>query len=103
VLVALMMGGLGKQKPDTMTDYSKSEKQTTYGQAMDAAQAVTCQNNLAQARNAINMYLQSGETPPADIKGLNLPDSCTKCAVSGEPYVYDPQAGRISCPTHTGF
>ena len=103
VMCVFMMRGTGKKEPDTLTDYSHSEKTTTDGKAMDAGKAVSCQNNIAQVKSAISMYMQTNEAAPASLAELNLPGSMTKCAVSGEDYAYDPQNGRVSCPTHPQF
>ncbi|MBO4548442.1 MAG: hypothetical protein J5758_04420 [Abditibacteriota bacterium] len=102
-VVMYMMNGTKKQEPDTLTDFSHSEKHTVYGKAMDAGNAVTCRSNIGNVRNAINMYFQSNEAAPPDLKTLNLPDSTTKCAVSGQPYTYDPRTGAVACPTHPEF
>ena len=89
VVVMFMMNGTKKQEPDTLTDFSHSEKNTVYGKAMDAGNAVTCRSNIGSVRNAVTMYMQSNEAAPPDLKSLNLPDSTVKCAVSGQPYAYD--------------
>ena len=103
VLVVFMMNGTKKQEPDTLTDFSHSEKHTVYGKAMDAGNSVTCRSNIGSVRNAVTMYMQSNEAAPPDLKSLNLPDSTLKCAVSGEAYVYDPRTGAVACPTHPEF
>ena len=111
IAVLAVLAGLGfylfhgtkESKPDTMTDFSNSQKHSVYGQAMDAANAVSCQNNVGQARNSINMYIQSNEAAPASLAEAGVSDSMTKCPVSGEAYTYDSQTGTVKCPTHPDF
>jgi len=101
--VLYFAGLLGNRKVDTMTDFSKSQKETVYGQSMDAAKAVECQSNLGQIRSAISMKVQSGEQYPANLQELSLPESMLFCPVSKKPLNYDPQTGRVTCPTHPNF
>ena len=96
-------GLFGNRKVDTMKDYSNSQKATVYGQSMDAAKAVECQSNIGQIRQAINMYVQSNGQNPASLQELNLPQSMLVCPVSKKPINYDPQTGRVTCPTHPNF
>lgn len=113
IVAVLIIGGIlffgynlfnGQKKPDTMTDYSNSQKKTVYGQSMDAARAVECQNNLGQIRSAINIAVQSEERPPASLKEIQgFPEEMFSCAVSKQAYVYDPQSGAVKCPTHPNF
>lgn len=101
--VLYFAGLLGNRKVDTMKDYSNSQKATVYGQSMDAAKAVECQSNIGQIRQAINMYVQSNGQNPASLQELNLPQSMLVCPVSKKPINYDPQTGRVTCPTHPNF
>ena len=96
-------GLFGSRKVDTMKDFSNSQKETVYGQSMDAAKAVECQSNIKQIRDAVNMYVQSNGQNPASLQELNLPQSMLVCPVSKSPINYDPQTGRVSCPTHPNF
>ena len=90
-------------QPDTMKDYSGSTKKTVYGQSMDAAKAVSCQNNLQQIRSGINMAVQGDEHAPATLQELNFPSEMYSCPMSKQPYAYDPQTGRVQCPSHPNF
>ena len=106
LLFVYMSGGkgiFGKRDIDTNQEMSKTQKTTVYGQALDAGKAVECQSNIGQIRNSINMYFQTNEAYPESLEALNLPGSMLKCVVSGEAYVYDPQSGRVYCPTHKDF
>lgn len=72
----------------------------------NAALAVQCRNNLQQVRLAIRMARPTGEESlPASLQELHLPAEMLYCPVSRQPYWYDPQAGRVQCPTptHEGF
>ena len=96
VIVVVMMG-------PTRTNKS-GKAQTTYGQAKEKATDVECQSNLRQIRAAIEIYRTEHEAPPpstADIKiGVSDPKFLS-CPVGGEAFVYNPQAGTITCP-HPG-
>ncbi|MHB1457056.1 MAG: prepilin-type N-terminal cleavage/methylation domain-containing protein [Armatimonadota bacterium] len=65
------------------------------------AHGVECQNNLQQIRNAITLYYTQNEQYPATLDALSSSMSSTsfKCPVSGNPYIYDPGAGKVSCST----
>ncbi len=72
----------------------------------NAALAVQCRNNLQQIRLSIRMARPTGEEPlPASLHDLRLPAEMLFCPVSKQPYWYDPQTGRVQCPTpsHEGF
>jgi hypothetical protein len=72
----------------------------------NAALAVQCRNNLQQIRLSIRMSRPTGEEPlPASLQDLRLPAEMLYCPVSKQPYWYDPQTGRVQCPTpsHEGF
>ncbi len=71
------------------------------GQAMDKGKEVVCINNLQQIRAAIQMRVTTEETKPANLAELKLSAEMLKCAVGGEPYVYNPQTGEVRCP-HPG-
>lgn len=113
IVAVIVIGGIiffgynffnNQEKPDTMTDYSNSQKKTVYGQSMDAAKAVECQSNLGQIRSGINMAVQSGEQPPQSLKELQgYPEEMFSCAVTKQPYVYDPHTGVVKCPSHPNF
>mgnify|MGYP001128634329 CR=1 FL=1 len=67
------------------------------------ALAVECMNNLNQIRLAIDMYRQSNEEGrfPASLKEIesSVGEGMLKCPVSGVPYSYDPNTGRVWCTT----
>jgi competence protein ComGC len=74
----------------------------------ERAQAVDCMNNLKQIRDAIEIYLQTGDKPPASLTELEssgITGKVTTCAVSGTPYSYDPGQGKVWCttPGHEGY
>ena len=107
ILVAVLYfsGVLGNKNSniDTNQSMSKSQKTTTYGQAMDSAKAIECKSNIGQLRQSINMFVQSNEFFPSSLNEVSAPDSMKKCSMTKEPYIYDPQTGRVMCPTHTDF
>jgi len=103
VLYFAGMWGNRSSNVDTNQSMSKSQKTTTYGQAMDSARAIECQSNIGQLRQAINMYIQANEAFPASLNEVSVPDSMKKCSMTKELYIYDLQTGRVMCPTHTDF
>ncbi|MBQ0106130.1 MAG: hypothetical protein KBT47_08885, partial [Armatimonadetes bacterium] len=90
-------------KPETMTDYSNSTKNTVYGQSMDAAKAVECQSNLGQIRSSINMSAQGEGQFPATLQDIHFPQEMYSCPMSKQAYLYDPTTGRVQCPSHPEF
>lgn len=89
----LRPGGGQQQAPPRF----EGEATTTLGRAMQAGQGVECQNNLQQLRAAIQMESIDTGQPPAQLSpswGVSL-----KCPVSGQPYQYDPNTGRVWCTT----
>lgn len=76
-----------------------SKVNTPKGRAL----GVDCMNNLRQIRMAIDMYRQSNEEGrfPASLKEVesSLSSSMMKCPVTGVPYSYDPNTGRVWCTT----
>lgn len=66
--------------------------------ALEKAHSVECQSNLQQIRQMIQMEAATGEGLPARIdQGVTA--SISRCPVSGQPYNYDPQTGRVWCST----
>lgn len=65
------------------------------------AHGVECQNNLQQIRNAITLYNTQNEQYPPSLDAVSSSMSSTsfKCPVSGNPYIYDPASGKVSCST----
>lgn len=112
IITVLVVGGCmyfgynmfsNQPKPDTMVDYSNSQKKTVYGQSMDAAKAVECQTNLGNIRNGINMFLQSEERSPSSLNDLNYSSSMFMCPMTKELYIYDPQTCAVRCPSHPEY
>ena len=70
--------------------------------ALDKGHGVECASNLNQLRADLQMRLMDEERyPPA----LDPNSSLSRCPVSGKPYGYDPQTGRVWCtePGHETF
>ncbi len=75
----------------------EGEAQTTLGRAMQKGQSVECVEYLRQLRMMIQMEKDtSGEFPAALDPKWGIP---LKCAVSGQPFGYDPATGRVWDPT----
>ena len=96
-LAALYFGLRGK--PEVAEPAFEGEAQTTLGKAIQKGESVECRSNLNQFRQMIQMETMSsleGTYPPALDKRWGLP---LKCPVSGYDYKYDPQTGKVWCPT----
>lgn len=75
---------------------------TIIGQTKAAAQDDVCRSNLGQVRMSIQVQTDPVEnTFPTDLKSLKLGDDFTRCPLGKEPYVYDPQTGKVHC-VHLG-
>lgn len=75
---------------------------TIVGTSRAAAQDSACRSNLSQVRMAIQIASASGEdSRPESLASLKLSDSMLKCAVGGEPYIYNAADGTVRCP-HLG-
>lgn len=108
IILALGGGYLalrGKSSDKAVTDAAgdgreatRAMAQTIPGKALQKAESVECQSNLNQVRQSVRMDMDSGGTPPADI-ATGATASVSKCPVSGQPYQYDPQSGRVWCTT----
>lgn len=70
--------------------------------ALDKAHGIECANNLNQARQLVQMEVADSGQYPAQ---LDPESGVTRCPVSGQPYSYDPQTGRVWCttPGHESF
>lgn len=66
--------------------------------SIEKAESVECQSNLNQVRQSVQMDTATGEAPPQRID-TGVTASVSKCPVSGQPYGYDPQTGRVWCAT----
>ena len=78
--------------------------ETIPGTAMQKAESVACQSNLNQLRQMIQIDLSDSGQPPARLdQGQTA--AISKCPVSGQPYGYDNQLGRVWCatPGHEAF
>jgi hypothetical protein len=65
------------------------------------AQGVDCSNNLQQIRYAITMAQQTNERFPAslnEVTSSGISREMLVCPVSKQPYLYDPNTGRVGCP-----
>lgn len=97
VIIALVAGayyGLGRKS----SQEEEGRATTTPGQAIEAAKAAECANNLRQLR----MLMQAEQTIEGDNPRKFNPEqggSLTHCPVSGKAYQYDPSTGRIWCTT----
>jgi len=76
----------------------KASEKSVPVRAMQKAESVECQSNLSQIRQNVMMETQTGEAPPARID-TGVTASISKCPVSGKPYGYDPQTGKVWCTT----
>ncbi|MBS1717011.1 MAG: hypothetical protein JSS72_04700 [Armatimonadetes bacterium] len=74
---------------------------TVMGGAMVSAKDEVCKSNLNQLRQIISVARTSSDEPPRDLGEMRAPASIMSCPVGHEPYVYDPQTGRVYCP-HPG-
>lgn len=75
---------------------SDPEKPSTPKQAIDRGKLVECAANLRNLRGEIEIFhMEHGRYP----EKFNPSGSAGTCPVSGKPYVYDPQTGKIHCTT----
>lgn len=108
LLALLACAGCGKSK-DSVTQkpqgFSEQQyhpglenAQTIPGKALAKAEGVSCQSQLQQCRQSVKMDMDQGAPPPATLdKGATA--SICKCPITGKPYGYDPQTGRVWCTT----
>jgi len=93
-LAALYFGMRGKgEKAEPKFE---GEAQTTLGKAVQKGESVECQSNLRQLRLMIQMEAMEGSNPAQLNASWGVP---LRCPVSGYEYRYDPQTGRVWCPT----
>lgn len=93
VIILVLAGGyLG------LRGKGKSNEKSVPVRAMQKAESVECQSNLNQIRQSVMMDTQTGEAPPARID-TGATASISKCPISGQPYGYDPQTGKVWCTT----
>jgi len=97
LLVAAYFGLRGRPTRKPQQAQFPGQAQTLPGRAIQKGQSVECMNNLRQLRAAVEMYqVENGTYPPQLDPAWGIP---LKCPVSGYPYRYDPQTGRVQCPT----
>ncbi|HAH88189.1 MAG: hypothetical protein WCT06_01270 [Armatimonadota bacterium] len=75
---------------------------------MDRAKGLSCQSNLRQVRDAINMYKQGNEKAPEALSNLSsygVSGEVGACPQSKSAYSYDAASGRVWCstPGHENF
>lgn len=108
VLVAVMaLAGCGKGKETAEKPKGFSEQeyhpglenaQSIPGKALAKAETTVCQNNLQQCRQSIRMDMDQGAAAPQSLdKGATA--SVSKCPITGKPYSYDRQTGKVWCTT----
>ncbi|MEI6501079.1 MAG: hypothetical protein WCP21_08630 [Armatimonadota bacterium] len=106
VLALLAVGGCkGKEEAKSEKGFSQQEfhpglenAQSIPGKALAKAESVSCQNNLQQLRSSIRMDTDSNGQPPASI-GTGAMAAVSKCPITGTPYSYDAQTGKVWCTT----
>ncbi len=101
-LLAVSLYGLGGKKDAGTSNGANGESQSIPARAIDKAEDVTCQSNLRQLRQGVSMYTMSGDPAPSSLADLKM-DSITRCPISGKPYRYDPQTGKVWCETHPQY
>ena len=75
---------------------------------MERAKGISCQSNLRQIHDAINMYKQGNEKAPAalsDLSSYGVSGEVGICPQSKTGYSYDAATGRVWCatPGHQNF
>ncbi len=93
-LAALYFGMRGQEKK--AEPQFEGEAQTTLGKAVQKAESVECRTNLTQLRQMIQMEAMEGSNPAQLDANWGV---ALRCPVSGYEYQYDPQTGRVWCPT----
>ena len=80
----------------------KTSAASSPGAALQKAHGVECASNINQSRALLQMNSMEDGTYPAV---LDPNESLNRCPVSGKPYWYDPQTGRVQCitPGHEKF
>jgi hypothetical protein len=85
--------------------YTGSSREKSIQAPIDKAKSVTC---LAQRHNielVIRYYHAEESKYPSSLEELmeysnDLTDKSFHCPVTGNPYNYDPQTGKVACPDH---
>jgi hypothetical protein len=109
VLTVVLMGkfGGGTVKDDSKLLDTASQKETTYGRAMDTGRSVDCREHLNQIRTAVaqEKAMSGTEDNPASLKALRMSVNADyfQCPVTKQPYQYDQASGTVHCPSHPNF
>ncbi len=101
VIIGLLVGGYYGLMGG---DGDEGEKKSVPARSIEKAKSVECASNLNQCRQLIQMYvIENGQYPKEFNPGEQ--GSLGRCPVSGKPYVYDPETGKIHCttPGHEGL
>lgn len=80
--------------------FGEFEKFSDQGHSRDTSSSL-CQQNLSQARIAIQMFSTSNGRYPSSLKELaqSKPGLILRCDIDKQSYSYDPKNGRLGC-TH---
>lgn len=98
IIALIIVGyyGLSGRGEEGAANSAGVERPSTPKQAIDRAKLVECASNLRNLRAEIEMFnAEHGRYP----EKFNPSGSVGTCPVSGKPYVYEPQTGRIYCTT----
>lgn len=99
VLVFTVGPGLFGQKSQERPD---GKGETVVGKTLYRAKDEVCRSNIEQVRLALKVNTDPVEnTFPDSIESTKLGSDYYKCAVGGEPYVYDKESGQVRC-VHPG-
>jgi len=79
----------------------------SFAYTLGASKEAACKANLKILRGQVNFYYDKNRAYPASLLDL-VPNyveanNGLNCPQTGDPYIYDPDTGRISCPYHTGI
>ncbi len=91
VLAAAYVGYTGRGNDDEV-------RESIPGRSIQQAESLECRTNLSQLRNFVQMQMTTEGQPPAQLHDAGI-QSIRNCPVSGQPYSYDPQSGRVWCST----
>jgi hypothetical protein len=98
ILAVVMMRGMGGAAPKPKAD---GRGVTVMGNAMATAKDSTCESNLSQMRQLLQVQKATDEEfkpmSPNDVPGAS---GVSKCPVGKETYLIDAQ-GQVTCP-HLG-
>lgn len=104
VLVIVFFKGSGAfGQKDAVPERKDHAAKTVMGAVRYAAKDDVCRSNLGQVRSAITIASSSsGDSEfPKSLRDVKLPQEFYACPIGKEPYNYDPQTGKVSCP-HPG-